>query len=381
MLMFSNCVKYNVGPNGVWFRNEADRQKKIWKEKTFPDAKQKLKAALTKRKNALAQSKSGESGGATAGSKKRKPPPPLAFAPVEKSGKGASGASNLSKEAKGGDSSINNLTVQDVEPLPPWRFKRRKKEVEIPSMQCLAAMLLADPFVMRILSDKVLRILRVDVVKGKCVPAGHPMLPSLFQLMNIAHMSMQLCVMKGRRYAIPDSGLKKNVMYGADLSLPYDSLRTFLPLVSKMLLDIDLDRRLVAGGDLHDAALHHPELATKEWEGSASLHGLKVVVEGTLVNLLCPGNSNEMALREQFPRFVAALDNLSGGCMLNERPFLMSMTHALLRYKSKLPHSTRDLVTGCMVKWLRMGGSVTPEGRVCSELHECFMNLLNEVRR
>jgi len=64
--------------------------------------------------------------------------------------------------------------------------------------------------------------------------------------------------------------------------------------------------------------------------------------------------------------------------MLNERPFFMSLTHALLRYKSKLAQSTRDLVTTCMIKWLKMGYSVLPETAMCSPLHECFMHLLNE---
>lgn len=140
---------------------------------------------------------------------------------------------------------------------------------------------------------------------------------------------------------------------------------------------------MVAGGDLHDTFLQgvitHPELQVKEWEGTSSLNDLKVVVEGTFVSLLLPGNTNETALRHQFPRFVAALDALSGSNMLNERPYFVSLTSALLRYKTKLPHSTRDLVTACLVKWLRMGCDISPETRLCSALHEALINLLNEV--
>jgi len=102
------------------------------------------------------------------------------------------------------------------------------------------------------------------------------------------------------------------------------------------------------------------------------------VVEGALVHLLQPGSTNEAALQQQFPRFVAALDQLSGGNMLDERPFFVSLTRALLRYKSKLPHITRDLVTGCMLKWLKVEDGTSPETVMSSQLHECFMHLLNE---
>ncbi|KAL3781588.1 hypothetical protein HJC23_007108 [Cyclotella cryptica] len=382
MLMFSNCVTYNVGPAGVWFRGEAARQKKLWKENIYSEAKTKLKTALDKRKKALKQAKAAETGGSSGGTKKRKPPPPLAFGLADKSAKiGAPAGSAASKETKD-DAAINNLTINDVDPLPPWS-KRRKKVVDsnIPNMQCLAAMLLADPFVLRILLDKILRTIRADV-KEKRVPCGNTLLPSMFQLMNIAHMSIQLCATKGMKYSIPDAGIFSTATNSMDESLSFKSIRQYLPLFSKMLLDVEIDRRIVSSGDLHDAFLQgliaHPDLQIQEWKGTSSLHDLKVVVEGAFVSLLFPGNTNEIALRHQFPRFVAALDALSGGNMLNERPFFMSLTSALLRYKTKLPHGTRDLVTGCLVKWLRMGYNIPSETRLCSALHEALVNLLNE---
>lgn len=374
--MFQNCVKYNVGENGQWFRTEAQRQKKLWKEKIYPEAKSKLSSESKKRKAALKKAKENDS--STTGSKKRKPPPPLAFAPGMK--KPAASSTSDNKD----DAAISNLSVKDVDPLPPWRYKRRKKEIEIPSQQCLAAMLLADPFVVRLLLDKMEKIVRADVMKNKSVPSGNPLIPSLLQLLNIAKISTQLCAMKGRRVVIPDAGLKQVLMEGEDRSLSYETLRNFLPLFTKLLLDVDLDKRTAVGGDLHDAAfqslLDRPDTIDAEWDGTSSLQDLRVIVEGALIHLLQPGNTNEVALQSQFPRFVIALEKLSDGNMMKERPFFMSLSNVLLRYKSKLPHSTRDLVTNVMIKWLRLGtdSSATNEAVLCSALLECFMHLLNE---
>ncbi|KAL9183552.1 hypothetical protein ACHAXT_004408 [Thalassiosira profunda] len=365
LLLFSNCCKYNVGAAGQWFRTEANRQKKIWRETIYPQSKSTLKVEAAKRKKRL----------------KQKPkPPPLAFAP----GKGAKpSVPTPTKRTKDGkekeDAAISNLTAQDVKPLPPW--KRRKTELEVPSLQCLASMLLADPFVVRVLLDRVQKILRADVLKEKSVPGGHPVLPSLFQLLNIGRISTQLCALKGKQSFIPDAGLRNVLTEGEEFSPYYESTRNCLPLVSKLLLDADLDRRMSINGDLYDAALQdacqRPEVMTDEWDRTSSLFDIRAVVEGALIHLLQPGNTSETAIKHQLPRFIAALDKLSGGNMLNERPFFVSLTNALLRYKSKLPHSIRDLVTGFMIRWLQAEGA-SATSAICSPLHECFMHLLNE---
>lgn len=290
---------------------------------------------------------------------------------------------------KAEDAAINDLRARNIDPLPPWKSKRRKKEIEIPSMPCLAAMLLSDPFVVRLLLDKVLRALRVDVLKGKCLPAGNHMLPSMMQVLNIAQFSTQICAVKGRKIIVPDAGLQNLSPDGGSsesdkyiYELPHAALRSYLSIFAKLLLDSDLDRRMAIGGDLEDAALQavlaRSEVHPEDWAGTSSLHSLRVLVEGALVNLLQVGNSNDAALKHQFPRFVAALDALSGGDMLNERPFCMSLVHALMRHKLRLAHGTRDLVTGCMIQWLKMGYELHPSRAICSPLHECFMHLLNE---
>ncbi|KAL7440143.1 hypothetical protein ACHAXH_007879, partial [Discostella pseudostelligera] len=363
MLMFSNCCKYNTGSAGQYFRLEAERQKKLWKEEILPAVRSKVKEDLSKRKKTLKN--------------KPKPPPALAFAP----GKAGSVDGNR-KRACTDDTAISNLTAQDVKPLPPWKCKRRRTEIEIPNMQCLASMLLADPFVVRVLVDTIQKILKADVLKSKSLPSGRPLLPSIFQLLNIARISTQLCAFNGKQYYLPCSGIRK-VLQDGEFCPSYESIRNRLPLVAKLLLDSELDQRMVTGGDLHAAALQGTVarhlVQIHEWGGDfSSLYDIRAVIECAFVYLIQPGSTNEQALQYQFPRFVAALDKVSEGNMLNERPFFMSMSHALLRYKSKLPHSIRDLVTACLIRWLKIEDTVARKTVLCSPLHECFMYLLTE---
>ena len=372
LLMFANCAKYNVGDAGQWFRVEAQRQKQLWKEKVYPEAKSKLSAEKSKRKAVLKKAKANND---ETSSKKRKPPPPLAFAP------GAKKSPVAAKEVKKDDAVINNLTATDIDPLPPWRYKRRKKEVEVPSLQCLAAMLLADPFMVRLVVDKIEKVMRAEIANVKSVPCGNSLLPSLLQLLNVSKISTQLCAMKGKRMIVPDAGLKEILLEGEERNLSFETLRNYLPLFSKLLLDVDLDKRIAVGGDLYDAAnqslISPPDVMDVEWNGTSSLQDLRVIVEGAFIHVLQPGNTNEVALQNQFRRFVNALDKLSDGNMIHERSFFTSLSHTLLRYKTKLPHSTRDLVTEAMIKWLRMSKD-SNESSLCSALHECFMRLLNE---
>lgn len=309
---------------------------------------------------------------------KPKPPPALAFAP-DKAGSGI----GCRKRGITDDTAINNLTARDVKPLPPWKCKRRRTEIEIPSMQCLASMLLADPFVIRVLVDTIQKILRMEVLKSKQIPSGHPLLPSLFQLLNIARISTQLCALNGKQCYLPGSGIRE-VLQDGEFCPSCESIRNQLPLVVKLLLNSELDLRMVMGGDLHAAAVQGvaalKTIQNHEWGGGSSiLHDIRAVVEGAFVSLLQPSNTHDLAIQHQFPRFVAALEKLSEGKMLYERPFFMSVSHALLKFKSKLPRSVRDLVTACLIRWLNVGETVSRKAVLSSPLHECFMYLLNEV--
>jgi len=204
----------------------------------YPDAKKKLKMALDKRKVVLKQAKTSEKGVSNSGSKKR-PPPPLAFGLSDKSAKSGPAVGTTTSKETNDDAAINKLTANDIDPLPPWS-KRRKRSIDsnTPNMQCLASMLLADPFVMRILLDKVLRTIRMDM-KEKCLHSSM-LLPSMFQLINIANMSVQLCKVKGRKYNVPDIGITNTAVVGMDEISSYKSLRRFFPLFSKMLLDVEV---------------------------------------------------------------------------------------------------------------------------------------------
>lgn len=233
--MFKNCVTYNQGDQGAWFKNEAIRQMELWKTKVYPDSRKKFKAEIEKRKKVLKQAQSADQSGSSS-AKKRKPPPPLAFGLSEKKSVPAAVGTAPKKEAND-DAAINKLTASDVEPLPPWNKRRRTEaDASIPNMQCLAAMLLADPFVMRILLDRVLRTIRVDL-KGKNMHSSM-ILPSIIQMINIAKISVRLCAVKGRKYLIPDAGMV--LINGSGESPSFRSVRRYLPVFSKMLLDAEV---------------------------------------------------------------------------------------------------------------------------------------------
>jgi Bromodomain len=111
-LMFKNCVDYNRGPNGQWFRGEANRQGKVFREEIFPVARRTYQVELAKRAASAANEGVKDGAVGALGSKR----------PGESQGPA-------------------------IAPLPASAKKRKKdtKDEYLPSMPALACMLLADP--------------------------------------------------------------------------------------------------------------------------------------------------------------------------------------------------------------------------------------------
>jgi hypothetical protein len=277
------------------------------------------------------------------------------------------------------------------------KSKKRKKDSDGPSMPAIASMILTDPFLIRLLLHKLYRRLHETLPSQKKIPCGDKIVPSILQLLRIAQSSSQICASKGKRYVVPDVGIEETDVSSEEQaeSSSFLPLRKFMPLLTKLFVDAELDRRFVIGGDLYDIAeqgagmkVLAPSGTEEDWSKASpsSRVILRSIVQGALVHLLQPGNSNEMALKAQLPRFVDVLNRLAASHpqdLFDDRPFFLSMAHGLLRFKARLPHSIRDLVIRLWLGWLRSGGSVGM-GRVrtitCS-LHELFIHLLNEVIR
>jgi hypothetical protein len=114
-LMYKNCIDYNRGANGQWFRGEAQRQGKIFREEIFPGARRSYQAELVKRAAPAANEDSGAAG----------------------AGSGLGLSPKRPGEHQG----------PAIAPLPPSNKKRKleAKDEYLPSMPALACMLLADP--------------------------------------------------------------------------------------------------------------------------------------------------------------------------------------------------------------------------------------------
>lgn len=333
-LMFKNCVDYNRGNAGQWFRGEANRQDKVFREEIFPKARRLYQNEIAKR-NVL------------------------------------DGSSNMNDGAGGNKRPSDG---PEITPLEPSSKKRKKEKEEfLPSMPALASMLLSDPFVVRVLLARVLRELRHGVVLGQNLPCAHSVVPSILQILHLVRWSKQICAVRGKKYFIPAAGFEEAEDPTALVS--FDSLRRYLPLLLRLLLEAELDRRIAPGGDLHqltqsNAPLQSPPLLD-DWDKNDQAQVVVALVQGSLVQICQPGNKNEASLSVSFPKFAAALQQVSPS-LLEDRAFFMCLTQALLRHKAKLPRSTRDSVVVAWLSWLRKDGSVT------TAAHECLVSLFNE---
>eukprot|EP00934_Nitzschia_sp_Nitz4_P002409 Nitzschia sp. Nitz4//scaffold2_size372955//231176//233998//NITZ4_000442-RA/size372955-processed-gene-0.434-mRNA-1//1//CDS//3329546835//2404//frame0 len=341
-LMFKNCQDYNRGQAGQWFRGEASRQLKVFREEILPEAK-KLFAVEQKKRNPEEELK-----------RKREEAP---------------------KEP-------------EVSPLPAATKKRKVSETAeyTLSMPALASMLLADPYVVRLLLDRVLRSLRVDVLRGSTIPAANKLIPSFLQLLHMARWSTQMCAIRGRKYLVPDPGIDVPAE-GETLEnmIPFDSLRKYLPVVGRLLLESELDRRVATGGDLNDVAdaLPREDPPTIELSPSSPPYQVAVaVLEGAFVHICLPGNSLEASLSVTFTKFAKALQELVGH-VWEEETFFISLVPTILRHKARLNRTVRDTIISTWMSWFVPSDETAStkkkkKGAMTSPGHEHFVNLLNE---
>eukprot|EP01083_Nonionella_stella_P028676 78971_1 len=159
-------------------------------------------------------------------------------------------------------------------------------------------MILSDPFVVRLLLDKVLRAVRNDLMKDKNIPAEHHSVPSVLQILHIASLSTKLCAQKGKKFVVPDVGMiLKSKDENEDTEIQdiesFTMLREQTPLLAKLLLEAEIDKRTNIGGDLQvlPALPKSSELQWKDIDKS-SLRLLLDLVEGSLIHLPQPGVSN-----------------------------------------------------------------------------------------
>jgi hypothetical protein len=346
-LMFKNCVDYNRGPAGQWFRGEANRQHKVYKDEILSQAK-KLYAVEVAKRN-----------------------------PDDESHK------RKREEVQG-------PKIPKIAPLPAADKKRKKETHEYtPSMPALAAMLLADPFVVRLMLDRVLRSLRIDILKGTSLPAAHGVIPSLLQLLHMAQWSTKICALRGRRYVVPDAGLTAPTTVEAiETMVPYHSLRRYLPILMHLLLEAELDKRLVAGGDLNPVVQSlerpAPPSISIEHGSSAPLQVVVSLLEGAFVYICLPGISQDDSLSVTFSKFATTLQKVAGN-VWEERAFFTCLVANILRHKARLNRTNRDVICSTWMDWLRTTNEdddstkkKKKKGCMTSAAHEFFIYLINE---
>ena len=333
-LMFKNCVDYNRGPAGQWFRGEALRQGKVFRDEIFQQARRLFQTEVAKRSFVE-----------EAEQRKRKALP----------------------------------DGPKIAPLPASAKKRKKdtKDEYLPSMPALASMLLADPFVVRILLARILRDLRRGVMNGTSIPAAHAVAPSLLQLLHLGRWSRQICAVFGKRYFVPDSGLQAIEEDNPAYVVPFATLRRYVPMLLRLFLEDELDRRMGNGGDLQAAAqaadFKVEPIPSELWAAGDQMEVSASLVQGALVFLCQPGLGNESSLAVTFPKFAHALQQLSSR-LCDDHVFFLSLSAVLLRHKAKLPASTRDAVITSWLGWLRADA----RGAICTKAHEHLIRLLND---
>ena len=344
-LMFKNCIDYNQGSAGQWFRGEAARQSKVFKDEIVPQAHKLYQVEVKKR-----------------------------------------------------TLDVDDLKRKRDEDIKPTMFEpltaatKKRKLIESQdftlSMAALASMLLADPFVVRLLLDRVLRSLRVDVLPGLSIPASHTVIPSLLQLLHIANFSTQICAVRGRRYLIPDSGVTVPEEISAlEEMVPYESLRRYLPLLMRLSLEAELDKRVCSGGDLNSVVDTVPRISLPRVRLEKESPPNQVIVallEGLFVYFCTPGNSLDSSLATTFEKFASALQQMAVN-LWDERAFFVSLVPSILRYKGRLNRRVRDTIIDTWISWLSFPSQHDDDskkkkrkGSMTSAGHEYLIQILNE---
>ena len=172
------------------------------------------------------------------------------------------------------------------------------------------------------------------------------------------------------------------------LSVPFASLRRCLPLLARLFIEAELDRRLAVGGDLYLAAqsvdIKLQPLTRKTWDRSSGnskgqMDAAAALIQGALVFLCQPGQGNDISLSVTFPKFALALQRLSSS-ILEDRPFFVCLVDAVVKHKSKLPKVTRDAIIESWLGWLKASRKREEDTGlvVASYAHEFLIRLFNE---
>jgi bromodomain-containing protein 7/9 len=333
-LMFKNCIDYNRGEAGKWFRDEALRQSKVFRDEIFPQARKYFKDELVKKQHELVSSR--------------------------------------------------KRTIEDVVELTPLSpsVKKRKKDQQDDmglSMPALASMLMADPFFVRIVLARILKDLRLGVIAGGSLPVAHRAIPSLLQFLHLARFSSKVCGTRGKRFIVPGGGIDSvEIVDDAINFVPFATLRKDLPLLLRLLVEAELDKRIMVGEDLYEAdqssnALRPPPIDHSQWEANEQMEVAVSLIEGSLVHLCQPGNATEASLATTFEKFAETLRHVAIS-LPHHRLFFKCLVAAIVRHKAKLTKAARDVIVKCWLEWLRSFG----KGIATSAAHECFVLLLNE---
>jgi len=326
-LMFQNCIDYNKGNAGQWFRGEANRQSRVFKDEIFNQIKVLYATEV---------------------------------APKE-------------RKRSADTNSVN------ISPLLA-SCKRRKKVIdeEAPSIPGLASMVLSDPFVVRVLLARVLRDLQKNVLPGGFLPVGHTTIPSVLQLLHLARYSNVMCATDGQTYFVPPSGALSYPDNTDDSrqAIPFSTVRSYAPLILRLLVEIDLDQRVAVNGELHGAlsAVDNKmeTLAPSAWSAQEGNEVTVTIMKGFLVQLVFHHRLNDESFCDAFRKLSQALTLLNEDLVVDE-VFFKCLLAAILQQKNKVSKSCRDVVVDTWLGWLeRSKSSLIAPG------HSIFLDLLNE---